>query len=377
MIYVDQRGTGGSGYLDCSKGYPSTEAEWTVCAAEHTGSKLDHYLTVDAAHDLELVRKRLGYAKIHVRGGSYGTRLALELIRQHESSLAAVVLDGVAPPEWDIFGYDVGALDAALKLLADDCGKSAACLAVSPSFAADLEARRLALKASPRKIVVNGTSMLEDDQTFAAFLFAAVDRTATRYRIPRAVHLAVEGDSSVWDTLVSDATGYLVKGAADPPSAGLVGFRPRRPHQRGVSYVAPGLFATVVCAEWLPNSGGVAALQASLAKQTWGDSGMVDLAKACAAWKLSPLAAALRAPVSTKVKTLLLSGEIDIRTPPEMGTLAAKTLSNSQHLVVPYASHSTISVACAAKILTAFFKADGELASLDSSCLKSVPQPAW
>jgi pimeloyl-ACP methyl ester carboxylesterase len=315
---------------------------------------------------------------MHVRGGSYGTRLALELIRQHESSLAAVVLDGVAPPDWDIFGYDLGALDQALKLLADDCSKSTSCQAVSPSLAADLEARRLALKASPRKILVNGSSMLEDEQTFALFLHACVDRTATRYRIPRAIRLAVQGDASVWDTLISDATGYVVKGASDPPPTGaLPCFRPRRPHERGVSYVAPGLFATVVCAEWLPNSGGVAALEALLAKQTWGDPGMIDLAKACAAWKVGALAASLRTPVVSKVKTLLLSGEIDVRTPPAMGTLAAKTLANSQHLIVPYASHSTISVACAAKILSAFLKSDGELASLDSSCLKSVPQPAW
>jgi pimeloyl-ACP methyl ester carboxylesterase len=224
--------------------------------------------------------------------------------------------------------------------------------------------------------------MYEDAETFALFLAACLDRTSTRYRIPRAVHEAVLGSPAQWDKLISDATGYSIKGASDPRPRGAPRererFRPRRhPHRAAVSYVAPGLFAAVVCAEWLPNSSGVAALKALAAQQKWADAQMIELAEACASWKVSAISAALRAPVSSTAKTLLLSGEIDIRTPPAQGTHAAKTLPASTHLVVPYASHSTISVACAVQILTAFFKAEGEMAAVDTSCLKSVPQPAW
>jgi len=142
--------------------------------------------------------------------------------------------------------------------------------------------------------------------------------------------------------------------------------------------VAPGLFHTVVCAEWLPNSPGAAALGVLSAKQTWGDFGhMTELAEACAAWKVRPVESSLRLPVQSSVKALLLSGDIDVRTPPEMGTHTAKTLPNATHVVIPHASHSTISVSCAAQILVDFFVADGKMSAVDTSCLKAIKQPAW
>ena len=49
--------------------------------------------------DLDEVRAHLGYDKINIYGGSYGTRAALVYLRQHEPHVRAVVLDGVAPPD--------------------------------------------------------------------------------------------------------------------------------------------------------------------------------------------------------------------------------------------------------------------------------------
>ena len=95
LVYMDQRGSGGSGYLGCSGGYPSGAAEWARCAEEHRTEDLGHFLTVDAADDLDAVREQLGYSKIYLRGGSYGTRLGLEYVRRHEQHLVAAVLDGL------------------------------------------------------------------------------------------------------------------------------------------------------------------------------------------------------------------------------------------------------------------------------------------
>jgi len=387
MIYVDQRGTGGSGRMDCPAGYPDTAQEWVACAGALASKPLDHHLTLDAARDLDLVRQRLGYDRIYIRGGSYGTRLGLEYIRQFGDRVAAAVLDGLAPPDWDIFGYDVAALDQAVSKLVQDCSGDPACATVVADLKADLDLRRQQAKQQPRAKTLGGQLFYEDEQYFLMFLYAMLDYTKLRYKVPRAIHESVQGDESLWNQQLSTIFGAKVADAkaAPPPlprptihPAGRIRLpaRFRRP-ALGVDYVASGLLGTVMCAEWFPNSGGLDPLNAKLAAQSWATSDTLAVPGSCTSWKVTPLAAALRQPVTSTVKTLLLSGEIDVRTPPEQGDQAAKTLPNSTHLVVPYASHSTISVPCAAQILTSFFKADGQMSGVDTSCLKQVPHPGW
>jgi pimeloyl-ACP methyl ester carboxylesterase len=385
MIYVDQRGTGGSGRLDCPAGYPYTAQEWTTCAAALAGEPLDHLLTLDAARDLDLVRKRLGYDKIYIRGGSYGTRLGLEYIRQFGDKVVAAVLDGLAPPDWDIFGYDVGALQQAVDKLVQDCNADTACTAVVPDLKADLDLRRQQAVQQPKAKTVGGQTFYEDEQYFLMFLFAMLDYTKLRYKVPRAIHQSVQGNEALWNQQLSLIFGTTVADAkAEPPLRGQVNKAPRirlperfRRPARGVEYVASGLLATVMCAEWFPNAGGLSALQTKLGTQSWVTSDTLAIPESCASWNVTPVAASLRQPVSSTVKTLLLSGEIDLRTPPAMGDQAAKTLPNSTHLVVPYASHSTISVSCASQILIDFFKADGEMSKVSTACLKQVTHPGW
>jgi pimeloyl-ACP methyl ester carboxylesterase len=50
---------------------------------------------------VEDVRRVLGHERVNLQGGSYGTRLALEVMRRYPASVRAAVLDGVAPPQVD------------------------------------------------------------------------------------------------------------------------------------------------------------------------------------------------------------------------------------------------------------------------------------
>lgn len=384
LIYVDQRGTGASSPLVCSAGYPETKQQWISCADEHQDKNLNQFLTVNAAHDLEQVRKRLGYDKIYLRGGSYGTRLGLEYIRQHESSVAAIVLDGLAPPDWDFFHGGITQIGKTLDKLVADCASDAACQTVAPDLGADLEARRQLLMDSPRMIKVDGQTYTEDVELFTDLLMAFLDRSESYYRVPRAIHQAVSGNNALWNQLLSEIFGVTVTdGVSDPmlhPEA-IKSFRPRlkhRPyHLADVDYVSPGLFITVVCAEWWPNNEGLLALEQLAAAQSWLASSLLGIAGACAAWQVNPIDSTLRQPVVSSVKTLLLSGGIDIRTPPALGDHAVKTLDHGTHLVIPYASHSTISVTCTAEIITQFFEADGDMSAVDTSCIAKVTHPSW
>ncbi len=381
MVYVDQRGTGHSGYMSCPGGYPDTLAAWQGCAASYTDRDLNHYLTVDAANDLDTVRQRLGYDRIYLRGGSYGTRLGLEYMRQHGATVVAAVLDGLVPPDIDLFGSGVTMFDHGVDMLVADCAADPACLAVSPTLLDDLRTRRTLLHATPRPISIGGSPDVEDETYYLMFLQAFLYDAYWRFDIPRASHDSGPGDNTEWNRLMSDASGYTVtdrtKSDGRERARAPFDWVPRRRPWLAQDYVAPGLFITVACAEWLPNSAGVAALQTSLAAQEWPDDTHVVLAEACPSWDVNPIAATLLEPVVSDIPTLLMNGAIDLNTPQEWGPHAELTLSHGTNILVPFATHSTLSVPCAAHIMARFILNDGDMSAVDTSCLASVTHSAW
>ncbi|MFC1609669.1 alpha/beta fold hydrolase [Myxococcota bacterium] len=382
LVYVDQRGTGGSGYLGCAAGYPYAKGEWIACANEHDEKPLDHYMTLNAARDLDFVRERMGHEKIYIRGGSYGTRLALEYMRQFEAHLAAVVLDGLAPSDFDFTSYGITQTDRGIALLIVECNASPQCLEVSPQLEEDLVAWRQKISESPRPILVDGSPYFEDEELFLMVLPSMFDWVDVRYQMPRAIHQAILGDTALWNYLLSMMFGMTIRDVTgenwlkSAPTKARPLRLPMRPEWRGQSYVAPGLHAAISCAEWIPNSTWEQAV-ALCEQQTWDDGYFLDYFAACEYWNVTPLSPELRQPVISSVKTLLLSGAIDIVTPTEEGDRAVQTLANGTHLVVPHMTHSTMSVPCVADIITEFFWADGDMTGIDTSCLADLGHPAW
>ena len=106
IVLVDQRGTGKSNPLDCNSDDDSLQAimetneqvldRLKACQAKYDAD-LTLYTTPIAMDDLDDVRAFLGYDKINVYGGSYGTRAALVYMRQHGDRVRSAILDGVAP----------------------------------------------------------------------------------------------------------------------------------------------------------------------------------------------------------------------------------------------------------------------------------------
>lgn len=83
IILVDQRGTGKSHPLQCDDNSTRnaydiipedfSEQEIKDCLAQFTGD-LSQYNSENAIRDFDAVRSALGHEKIHIYGGSYGTR---------------------------------------------------------------------------------------------------------------------------------------------------------------------------------------------------------------------------------------------------------------------------------------------------------------
>ncbi|MDP8222911.1 MAG: alpha/beta hydrolase [Candidatus Lernaella stagnicola] len=79
--------------------------------------------TVDAARDLNFVRRALGVEKMRLFGNSYGSRLMLEYLRLFPESVSAYVLDSTLPPQSTGRHF----LDENLDQLAAACDASDRC----------------------------------------------------------------------------------------------------------------------------------------------------------------------------------------------------------------------------------------------------------
>ena len=132
IVLVDQRGTGKSNPLDCNDDDDSLQAftqtneqmleRLKACQAKYDAD-LTLYTTPIAMDDLDDVRAFLGYDKINVYGGSYGTRAALVYMRQHGDRVRAAILDGVAPTNMRLPLYFPRDTQRAFELLAKDCAR--------------------------------------------------------------------------------------------------------------------------------------------------------------------------------------------------------------------------------------------------------------
>ena len=113
FLLVDNRGTGDSAPQNCNFA-PAEHQElyfrqlWpdTIVRScrERLSARADLslYSTSEASDDLDDVRAALGYPKLVLFGGSYGTRFYLDYARRHPDSVESVVLEGVAPPHFYI-----------------------------------------------------------------------------------------------------------------------------------------------------------------------------------------------------------------------------------------------------------------------------------
>ena len=123
LVFVDQRGTGKSAPLECPEsdglsgiGQPDFEVQ-EILKCKTKLEKLPHgdlrwYTTSIAMQDLDAVRAALNYPQIDLIGISYGTRAALEYVRQFPANVHRTILDGVVQPEVNTAGLPNAILQA-------------------------------------------------------------------------------------------------------------------------------------------------------------------------------------------------------------------------------------------------------------------------
>jgi pimeloyl-ACP methyl ester carboxylesterase len=314
------------------------------------------YTTPIAMDDLDDVRAFLGYDKINLYGGSYGTRAALVYLRQHEPHVRAMIIDGVAPPDMRLPLFFARDAQRALDLLLADCEKDEQCRAQYPHLAQRLRGLVERLEKAPIKTrLVHPRTGVEDEvdvnaQLVSSTIFGALYSPLAASLIPALIERAERNDFQGMLALA-----MINSGLADN--------------------MAIGMQMSVVCAEDFPRIS-----PEDIAAQTkttiFGDRLLESRMKVCGFWPKGSVPAAYYEPVQSSVPALILSGELDPVTPPGWGETAAKTLPNSKHLVAPGTGHGVLGTSCGMRLIYDFIQ-KGSAEGLDSSCLKSLKRPPF
>jgi len=119
---------------------------------------LTQYMTDHAIEDVEEVRARLGYEKVSLYGGSYGSRMAQAYLRRHPKRVSAVVLDGVVPFDVAVPLTYARSAQQALDRVFAACAARPACQAAHPDPGGDMSAiqRRLRHRRRQDRLVSTG-----------------------------------------------------------------------------------------------------------------------------------------------------------------------------------------------------------------------------
>jgi pimeloyl-ACP methyl ester carboxylesterase len=363
IVLIDQRGTGGSHPLECKSDETSIGATFeqsqqierlNACLKGLRGD-LRQYATWIAVRDFDAVRSRLGAEKVNLWGGSYGTRAALEYMRQFPGRVRTAVLDGVAPPDMALpvsFALDA---EAALAALVDTCARDERCHQRYPDMAKQIE---LLLAQASKGVDIRVAHPLTG--------------------IPETMHIDRRVLSSLlrvplYAPQLSAVLPYALAQAAGGDYAPLVALSTAVSGGINANFAA-GMHFAVICAEDMPRVD--AAQRAQLAATRFGAAFLDVYEQACRSVPVRPVPPAFYTIPASPTPVLVLSGGLDPATPPRHGEHVAQRLGNARHVVSPYLGHIVSTNGCAPTQIGRFIR-DASFERVDASCLTRLPAASF
>jgi pimeloyl-ACP methyl ester carboxylesterase len=353
LVIIDTRGHGFSGPRRCSEldgagplTDQSTAAEriWLAKLAAcrdrlvATAVRLETLSSVQAAHDLELLRRALGAPQLNLIGLSYGSRIAAEALRQVPSSIRAVYFSGPVPAGHFGDSDASGRADEVLEVLFRRCATQPACRAAYPRLEADYDTVMSRLRRSPVRVPVprsdaapEGEVVVDEDLMQRGFAEILLNRKLAA-GAPLLIH-----------TLATQGLGPL--GSMAPQLMEAIG--------GGGVTVAEGTFLAFWC-----NDGRVNSTSSELLQQR------------CRTWLGETYTGRCAEPVRSDVPGLIETGEFDPRTPPSFARFLAAGLPRAHLLILPWYGHER-PPDCSLRISRDFFDAPDD--APDTTCVDSIP----
>lgn len=336
----------------------------TTCRDRLTqqGYDLSAYNTPENAADIADLRAAMGIKQWNVYGVSYGSDLALQMLRLFPQGIRSVVLDSVVPPQVNLTDQFWSAAAEGFKALLVGCSSEPTCNQAYPSLAQDLTAAVNRLAGHPltadvpqpagpaQPVVIDGYSL--------ANLVVLASLSGNYTDLPEAIHDAAIGD------VMPAAKVLLEEVAGTPPGLSAWGLTFGVFCSEGVAYTSPAK-ELAIARRALPSfPDSVLSLVPQLPR----------LFSECQVWNVKRATPSTLVPTHSDVPALLLAGSLDAVTPPSNAYQAAKTLTHSTVVKLTGLGHDTLAhSACSASILNAFLAHPTERA--DTACAKSLTLP--
>jgi pimeloyl-ACP methyl ester carboxylesterase len=322
------------------------------------GVNLSAYNSAANAADVNDLRLALGYKEFNLYGISYGTRLALTVMRDFPDGIRSVILDSTVPLQVDLYGRIPANADRAFKVFFQGCLKNRPCNAAYPNLDKvfyDLVAK---LNSDPAAITVRQPitgkkfNLLIDGHHLIQMLFNSMYSSSVIVYLPKIIYDASHGDYALLEKFMG---GSLVKS----------------------EYFSVGMYYSVQCAEEISFSTEEALENAdkSFPKllKTFDMSNYFNL---CQIWKVKPAPAIENQPVKSPIYTLVLAGQYDPITPPGYGWQAAQGLNHSFLFEFPGVGHGvSVGDVCPYKVAIAFL--DNPKTKPEIGCISVMTEPQF
>jgi len=370
QVFVDQRGTGfGSVDFNCAEADQITTellaldsatalarelAAYSSCAARLAGDPLlPATNTAAMAADVASVMNALGHDRWVVYGVSYGTTIALELLRSSVEGLFGAVLDGVYPPDIDVDRAVAFSADRSIAAVDSACRSDSGCKRVVEGVAPTLNRLIVELDADPIYVSAGGGApeTIIDGQRLGVFTFLMLYSEQTIARIPWMLAGLDRRDPDVarWAARVGNLILTSSSEAADEATYMAVQCHDRAPFTSGPP-ADLSEFASVIAAP--PTS------------------------ELCGPWSVGSAPPEVGRPVESDIPTLLLSGGLDPITPAVYARGVAKGLSRATVVEQDGRGHGIwFGNGCIAEIVRSFVSDPGR--QLDTSCADRPVPVDW
>jgi pimeloyl-ACP methyl ester carboxylesterase len=325
-----------------------------------SGINLNAYTTLADAADVADLRVALGYPVLNLYAVSYGTRLALTVMRTYPRGIRSVILDSVEPPGVNAITSPLASTARAFAVLFNGCAADDACAAAFPDLEQTFYRVVQRLNAAPVTIHTRDqtsktyTVLLTGDGMID-LLFSALYVTPLIPTLPAMIALADRGDFRIpaliygplqlIDASLNQGVYYSVECSEDAP------FTTVQQIMTTARVLNPAIRADIL-------------------------SGQLTELQVCQGWHVKAVAAAQTHPVKSAIPTLILSGQYDPITPPAASLRAAQTLRHSYRFVFPGTGHGVYQTGpCPNRIVGAF--EDNPVHRPDATCIAAMTGPRF
>ena len=375
IIVIDQRGTGYSNPpMYCREALFRLDEILQSHHAEHAelileiltdchgrlsdkGVQFATFHSQNIARDVVNVLLTLGFEEWNLVGVSYGSRLALTMMRDYPERLRSVILDSVYPPQADIYldAYYNG--ERALGAVFDACAASASCDSRYPNLEFVFYQLYERLNLTPIEAAFKPPGYKELQIPISGYrlydwVFNWLYDVDSIKLIPRLIYELARGDTE------------------DAARVGVI-------YEASMTGLSLGMHYTVQCQEEYGSApdrdyaGMLADFPHLGGYMAYPVEGAATLSRLCELFGEEARPPLANEPAHSDVPALLLSGNYDPITPPVYAEIAEATLTASFNYALPHIGHGVLrSHRCAVRIALAFI--DEPLIEPDSSCIAAM-----